>query len=179
MWCNPVFSNVKRHISLEKMIIPTIILWFMRPGLTNCKVSSPYTSKGLGPMDNSQMLDCHINARLGKLLQHWRQWRAKAQSVNKSVVVTEGSNWLAWGKHKITLAILTHFKCQKFLMLCKFWAVTSHLSFHVKWNFRWNWLLNGKKLLLTKTVPIALLNLSISQWSHSKIWHQNKTACSE
>ena len=37
----------------------------------------------------------------------------------------------------------------------------------------------GEKLLPTKAAPIASLNLAIIHWSLSKIWHRNKTACSE
>ena len=55
-------------------------------------------------------------------------------------------------------------KVNKVLMLCKFWAVTSHFF------FMWNKNLDGicGKLLLTKAGPVALLNLSISHWSLSK-----------
>ena len=49
-------------------------------------------------------------------------------------------------------------------MLCKFWAMTTILFLHGKWNF------NGfhEKRLLTKAALIDLLNLSIMCWSLSK-----------
>ena len=40
------------------------------------------------------------------------------------------------------------------------WKFQLIFFFHVKWKFQW--------VLLTKAAPIALLNLSISHWSHSK-----------
>ena len=71
----------------------------------------------------------------------WSDWLAhwQTQGDSKSAAVAAGSNRLAWGQHATSLAILTQFKSQKVLMLCKFWAATSNFYFHVKWNVQWSW----------------------------------------
>ena len=60
------------------------------------------------------------------------------------------------------------------LMICKFRAVTSHLIFFFIWNEVFDVI--GKKLVLTKAVPIASLNFSISHWFVSKNMTQEQNS---
>ena len=59
-------------------------------------------------------------------------------------------------------------------MLCKFRAVTSHFSFHVNWNFRWNWreLVTDHWLLCSIFKFRSLIGLWVN------MGHRNKSECS-
>ena len=70
------------------------------------------------------------------------------------------------------LRYLLSSRVKKVLMVCRFGATTSTFSFMCNENFNGI----GKKLLPTKVVPIASLNLSISHWSLSSNMTSGKAA---
>ena len=85
----------------------------------------------LGPLPTLQPVGCTVCVDWTGEIKH--------RVFPSRLLVAMRRNRLAWGKHATTFAILTQFESQKDFNACRHWAATSHVFFHVKWNFLWNW----------------------------------------
>ena len=151
----------------------------LKPSLSSCKSSDNHFQRLVQKTIEGDI--CKINwqrswgSAVAQVGLFYRQ--AQIQGVSKSAAVAADCHLLTWGKCATTGAIYwLSLRVKIVLMLCKFWAVTSHwrqIFFYSAMKF---------SMELARTCYWPKL-FSLRPWSFIDLWvkegHRNKSTCSK